>query len=273
MRVSASSVKIIQITDLHILADAGATIYGADPFTALQAVLAAALAPPEPPTLIIATGDLSEDASAKSYLRLRDVLLGTGLPILVLPGNHDSVDEMRASLLGGAVQMPSVFDIGSWRLVLLDSCVRGRSHGFLEDAQLARLSSTLADSEDRHVLVALHHSPASYCPGTGCRLHNAEDLLRLLQASPNARAVISGHAHIAQEDSLGSLALFITPSTCSQGRHPQPGGGVDVSDFWASHSFDPSRHGCRILTLEPSGEVESEVLWVQSMASSQPPIH
>lgn len=268
MRVSASSVNIIQITDLHILRDAGAIIYGVDSFAALHAVLDAALACPEQPTLIIATGDLSEDGSTKSYLRLRDVLLATGLPILVLPGNHDSVDEMRASLLGGAVQMPSVFDIGCWRLVLLDSCVRGHPHGLLKDEQLAWLSSILADSNDRHVLTCLHHSPASYCPGAGCQLNDAEDFLRLLKASPSARAVISGHGHLALEESLGSLKLFTTPSTCSQGRHPQQGDDVDFGDFWASHSFDPSRHGCRILTLEASGEVESRVLWVEGISKS-----
>jgi Icc protein len=99
-RMASASIRVLQITDLHILPVEGAAIYGADSSASLRAVLDVACALPEPPTLIIATGDLSEDGSAASYLRLREMLIETGLPTYVLPGNHDDVAQMHRALLG-----------------------------------------------------------------------------------------------------------------------------------------------------------------------------
>jgi Icc protein len=257
-----SSVRALHITDLHILPTAGATIYGTDTFEALRAVLGAALALPDPPALIVATGDLSEDGSERSYERLRQLLAGTGLPAHVVPGNHDAVDAMRRALLGGSIQMSPVVDVESWRIVLLDSQVPGEPHGLLDAAQLERLSSALDEDPARPVLVGLHHGPASYCPSSGCQLRNAAVLLALLASRSNARAVIAGHGHLELERTAGRVRLFATPSTCSQASHAQLGEPVDHEQFWASHRFDPGRHGFRMLTLLPGGELESRVHWV-----------
>jgi Icc protein len=261
---TADSLRVLQITDLHILPRVRSAIYGTDSFESLRAVLGAALVLPEPPTLVVATGDLAEDGSEESYDRLRGPLLETGLPFYVLPGNHDSEDEMRSALVGGPIQTGPVVDIGSWRLVLLDSCVRGAPHGFLAASQLDLLTSALADDPSRPVLTCLHHGPARPCPASGCRLHNDDVLLGLLGSRPNARAVISGHAHTEIERHSEHVTLLTAPSTCSQGIHAQRGEPVDHEDFWASHRFDPSRYGFRMLTLLPGGELESAVHWVPS---------
>ena len=265
---STPSVRVLHVTDLHILPVAGATIYGADSFASLRAILDAALALPEPPALIIATGDLSEDGSPASYRRLHGLLAETGLPTHVLPGNHDAPAELRTALLGGPVQMSPVIDVESWRVVLLDSRVPGRPHGFLEPSQLELLSSALAEDPSRPVLACLHHGPARYCPSSGCQLHNAVALLDLMVSRSNARAVICGHAHLELERSAEHVKLFTTPSTCSQAWHAQLGEPVDHEEFWSSHRFDPSRWGFRMLTLMPGGEIESRVHWVPNDAAS-----
>ncbi len=261
---SPPPVRALQITDLHIVPDVGASIYGTDSFESLRAVLRAALSLPAPPELIVATGDLSEDGSEESYHRLRGALLEAELPVHVLPGNHDSVSRMKSSLVGGLIQMGPVVDVEPWRIVLLDSRVRGKPHGFLESSQLDILSSALGDDPSRPVLACLHHGPARPCPTPGCALQNDAALLDLLGSRPNARAVISGHAHAEIERRFEHVTLLTTPSTCSQGVHAQLGEPVDHEDFWASHRFDPSRYGFRMLTLLPGGEIESQVHWVPS---------
>jgi 3',5'-cyclic AMP phosphodiesterase CpdA len=155
-----------------------------------------------------------------------------------------------------------VIDIGSWRVVLLDSQVRGAAHGFLDEIQLQILASALAENPTRPVLTCLHHGPVSYCPSSGCRLHNSAALLHLLASHPNARGVICGHAHLDLERADHQVKLFVTPSTCSQVSHAQLGAPVDHDDFWASHRYDPAHYGFRILTLLPSGELISELHWV-----------
>jgi 3',5'-cyclic AMP phosphodiesterase CpdA len=87
--------RVLHITDCHVLPESGAKVYGVDTFRALQRVLTAALTLRNPPDLILATGDLSEDGSAGSYRRLRDALVGTGLPVYAIPGNHDSSQQMQ----------------------------------------------------------------------------------------------------------------------------------------------------------------------------------
>jgi 3',5'-cyclic-AMP phosphodiesterase len=254
--------RVLHITDLHILPEPWTEIYGVDSFESLGQVLRAAQALARPPEVIIATGDLSEDASAASYERLREILLATGLPTYVLPGNHDSVERMRASLVGGAITMGPVIELGTWRGVLLDSHVDGQPHGLLDESQLALLGATLDEQPHRPVLIGLHHGVVPPCPSPGCRLHNADAVLELLRSRPNARAMISGHAHLELERRVDPLVALTTPSTCSQGVHAQLGEPVDHTDFWASHRFDPSRHGFRVLDLLPDGALVSEVHWV-----------
>lgn len=256
------AVRLLHITDLHILPTAGATIYGTDSFESLRAVLGAARALPEPPDLIVATGDLSEDGSPGAYRRLHQLLAGTGLPAHVLPGNHDAAAELGRALLGGAVQAGPVVDVGAWRVVLLDSQVPGRPHGHLDRAQLDLLAAALDEDPDRPVLVCLHHGPARYCPSSGCQLQNPDDLLKLLAAHPNARGVLAGHGHVDLEQRHGHTAIFVTPSTCSQLWHAQPGEAADHEDFEASHRFDPSRYGFRMIALGDDGALESSVHWV-----------
>lgn len=263
-------VRALQITDLHILPVEGAAIYGTDSFASLRAVLGAALALPAPPALILATGDLSEDGSAASYARLRQALVATGLPVYVVPGNHDAIDQMQTSLLGGPIQAGPVIDVGAWRVVLLDSQVRGQPHGFLERAQLELLASALAEEPGRPALIGLHHGPASYCPSSGCQLQNAAALLEVLASRASARGVIAGHGHLEVERAAGHVKLLVTPSTCSQAWHAQRGEPVDHEAFAASHRFDPGRHGFRMLELSPGGALESTVHWVAAAGAPAP---
>src|SRR5262245_46854607 len=124
--------RILQITDCHLLPEVGANVYGADTFRSLSSVLQSALELPERPDLIVATGDLSEDGSDRSYLRLRQMLVDAGLPVYVVAGNHDSVEAMRRSLIGGQIRMEQCVDVGAWRIVFVDSKVAGEPYGYLE---------------------------------------------------------------------------------------------------------------------------------------------
>ncbi len=254
--------RVAQITDLHLCRSADARLYGSRPLASLERVLAAVCALPDPPTHLVATGDLSEDGSEASYRQLRRLLLETGLPVLVLPGNHDAPGPMADVLIGGPIEAGPIVRWGGWQVVALDSTVPGEPHGFLAAPQLARLRDALGATPRRPTLVCTHHSPAARCPFPGCRLHEADALWAILESHENARALISGHAHVALETHRAHLACFITPSTCAQGVHPGPDEAIDPGDFWAAHRFDPSRLGFRTLALHPDGRLDSEVHWV-----------
>jgi Icc protein len=254
--------RILQITDCHVLPNGGPKVYGADTFRALQRVLTAALALDEPPDLIIATGDLSEDGSPDSYRRLRDAFLGAGLPVYVIPGNHDSSQQMDRCLIGAAVRMEAYVDIVPWRMVFLDSTVAGAAHGYLDDRELRRLDALLSEAPERPSVVAVHHSPIRPCPSSGCHLKNDFELIAVLDSHPNARVVLAGHSHQQLERQARYAALLTTPATSAECRHAQRGAPVDHEDFWASHEFDAARHAFRMLTLRSDGNVDTRIHWV-----------
>jgi hypothetical protein len=112
------------------------------------------------------------------------------------------------------------------------------------------------------VAACLHHSPVRPCPSTGCHLHNDGALLHVLGGHANARLVLAGHAHLESERRFAQTTVLTTPASSSQCAHAQFGESVDHEDFWASHVFDPSRHGFRMLTLKPGGQFETQVHWV-----------
>jgi 3',5'-cyclic-AMP phosphodiesterase len=256
--------RVLQITDCHLLPEVGATIYGADTFRSLSRVLQSALALPERPDLVVATGDLSEDGSDASYKRLRQVLLLAGLPVYVIAGNHDSVEAMRRALIGGPICMEPCLDVGAWRVVFLNSKVAGASYGYLEQAELRRLAETLSADWERPAVICLHHSPIRPCPSTGCHLKNDDELIATLDSHPNARAVLAGHSHVELKRRVQHATLLTTPATSSQCVHAQTDESVDHEDFWSSHRFDASRHGFRMLSLDRDGRFKSSVHWISN---------
>ena len=254
--------RLLHISDLHIVPGVGEEIYGVDSFSSLERVLLQGTA--SGPDLIIATGDLSERGDTESYRRLQKLLLSTGLPVFVVPGNHDSPRRMANDLCGGRIQLTDAHDQDGWRLVFLNSRVRGEPHGEISADQQRQLERVVLAAPQYHVLVALHHTPISPCPLFGCQLIGASEFLNRLSSYSNARAVIAGHSHIEAEARFESLRVVTTPSTCAEAIHEPASRCSDLVDFWGSHRFSQARHGYRIVELETNGAFSSKVFWVDN---------
>jgi Icc protein len=254
--------RLLHISDLHIVPEAGEQIYGVDSYASLQLVLEQGVA--ASPDLIVATGDLAERGDSASYRRLRAQLLSTGLPVFVVPGNHDSPKRIVEDLCGDRILATDVHDQDGWRLVFLNSRVRGEPQGKLSSDQLRKLESSLVEAPESHILVALHHTPIAPCPSFGCHLLGASEFLDRLSAHSNAHAVIAGHSHIEAEAKFRTLQIVTTPSTCAEAIHEPAASCSDLTDFWASHRFNPGRHGYRMIDLEPEGAFSSKVTWIAS---------
>jgi Icc protein len=118
--------RLLHISDLHMVPEVGEQIYGVDPYASLQLVLEQGVA--ASPDLIVATGDLAERGDSASYRRLRAQLLATGLPVFVVPGNHDSPRRIAEDLCGDRILAADVHDQDAWRLrVGNSSSVFGKS--------------------------------------------------------------------------------------------------------------------------------------------------
>jgi len=255
--------RIVHITDTHILPESGAAPYGVDAFDALESILTVMQRDAWTPHLLIATGDLSQDGSAASYQRLRSLLMPLGLPVYCVPGNHDAPATMQGHLIGGPIHLTRRVVWEPWQIVLLDSQIPGQDHGYLSDSELSALEEALQQAPGQPTVVALHHGPVPVCPMPSCRLENAEALLTLLERFPQVRGVISGHNHCAVDEHHGEIQLLVTPSTWVHGKHPSEPQAPDAQ-FWEVHSIDPERRGFRRLELYPDGTLVTDVIWGSS---------
>src|SRR5690606_7959522 len=93
--------------------------------TALDRILAdlPGLAPVD---VALVTGDISDDGTPESYAIARRELDRLGLPLLMLPGNHDRREPLRAAFAHTLVmpetgQIDWMVDIGGLRIVGLDT--------------------------------------------------------------------------------------------------------------------------------------------------------
>ena len=142
--------RILHISDLHIVPGVGDEITGVDSFASLERVLHQGSS--ADPDLIVATGDLTERGDTESNLRIQKLLLSIGLPVFVVPGNHDSPRRMASDLCRDRIRFEGVHDQAGWRLIFLDSRVRGEPHGRISADQQAELQRSLRAAPQLHAL-------------------------------------------------------------------------------------------------------------------------
>lgn len=260
---NADPLRVIQITDMHIAGDPQTTICGVDSFSALEEILGTIKKDAWKPDLILATGDLSEDGSASSYVRIRDLLESTGVPVVCSPGNHDDPTEMKKHLPSETVRLDKSVVRHDWHVISLDSQVFRKSHGLLNRGEMSGLDALLRDHPNRPTLIALHHGPIRVCAMPGCRLENTAEFLALLDRHPNVRGVTSGHAHCEKEIRHNGIRILVTPSTFLHATHPSGLDDLDDRDFSAEHALDPNRRGFRRFELHADGRMETNVVWTR----------
>jgi len=248
--------RILQLSDPHLLADPDGRCRGRQPLPALREAVRQSLlqiGPASPPDLLLISGDLCQDESWGGYVRLRELLESLELPVALLPGNHDQALLLRAVLGRRATVAPALLPLGPWQLLLLASHRPGQLAGWLGSRQRIWLEHQLAIGTGP-LLVALHHPPlpigASELDAIGLR--DAAPLLRLLAATPRLKAVLFGHVHQHWQGLLPGrpdVSVYGCPSTlCGFG---------PVQPCPLERPEDP---GGRLLELLPTGEIRQRLL-------------
>jgi Icc protein len=221
--------RIIQITDTHLLADKHCLLRGHNTDRSLRRVLDHAVQQVATIDFVLVTGDLAHDAEPSAYARLKSYLEGMAAPIECLPGNHDSLDIMQASLGPSEIGCANIIDAKRWRIIMLDSVIPGEDRGQLSDYELARLDKALMNLADGHALVCLHHPPVPVGNPSmdEMGLSNAREFFRIIDAYSHVRAILWGHAHSQFDDARRGVKLLGTPSTCFQFKASSSGIAID----------------------------------------------
>ena len=256
-----SALRLLQLSDPHLLADPGGLCRGRPALACLRHGLTQALIQlgGSPLDGLLISGDLCQDESWGGYVHLRELLqdcLPAPLPLALLPGNHDHAGLLRAALGRRAWLAPAAIRFGAWTLLLLSSHRPGSLAGWLEPPQMAWLQRQLAEGAGP-VLLAVHHPPLPIGDPSldGMALQQPERLLQCLSTSPRVRGVVFGHIHQHWHGHWQGLAggaalpFWGCPSTLinRQSVQPCPLGRPD----WP---------GARLLELGSDGALSSRLL-------------
>jgi Icc protein len=243
-------VRLVQFTDCHILAEAQDRLKGMNTRASFEAICKTAMANNTDLDLILATGDLSQDASTTSYQYLAQQFNELQLPIFWLPGNHDDSNAMHEHLRGERISAAKQVLIGNWLIVLLDSTIQGQTNGNVSPEQIDFLNGCLQEHASRHALVCLHHqaipSGSEWIDRLG--LHQPQALIDTIKSYDNVRAVLWGHVHQQAHHQLDGIEWMSTPSTCVQFK---PG-----SKTFALDDLPP---GYRQINLNRDGSIDTSV--------------
>jgi Icc protein len=256
----ASVVRLLQLTDCHILAGEQDCLRGMNTRASFEAVCEAAFSENANLDLMLATGDLTQDASASAYRYLAGRLNALDLPVFWLPGNHDDPGLMHEQLRGEQIFAAKQVVIGGWVIVLLDSTLAGESSGQLSRHQLDFLDTALRKHAQLHALVCLHHQPlptgSAWIDQLGLR--NAQAFTDTVRAQANVRGVLWGHVHQQWHRQIDGIEWMSTPSTCIQFKPGSKG-----------FALDDLAPGYRCLDLHADGKIITRVHRIEGFDSSQ----
>jgi Icc protein len=207
---------LVQLTDLHVVAEGDALPGGVDTAAVLDQALRAVEESALTPAALVLTGDLTEHGRPAQYQRLRAILEPAaqriGAPLVYAAGNHDDRAALREHLLG---EPPSgdpfdhIVRVGDLRIVVLDSTIPGHPHGALRPEQLDWLRAELAEPAAAGTVLALHHPPLpSAAPlAAAIPLLRREDLADAV-AGTDVRLVLAGHTHVVSAGTLGAVPVW-----------------------------------------------------------------
>jgi len=210
---------IVQLSDMHLRAGED----GAGPARRLEHAVCCVSALQPRPDAVLLSGDVVDVPSWVAYEQAHQLLAPLGVPLHVIPGNHDDRDLLRARF--GPCPAPAgapvcfAVNCGALRLVGCDSTCPGSEAGVLPAEQLSWLEQTLAEDPETPTLLALHHPPVL----TGVRAIDAialavEDRVALetvVRRHPQVQAITCGHVHTTMMTAFAGRPLVVCPSTNS----------------------------------------------------------
>ncbi|MCF6234564.1 MAG: phosphodiesterase [Rhodobacteraceae bacterium] len=216
--------RILQISDLHLTVPPTKLDGQVDTSKRFRAAIDVALKARTKLALeaVVVTGDISHSGNPECYAHFRKEIERLGLPYFVIPGNHDSREEMRTAF-GDARYIPQTgrlnwtTELKKMYVIGIDTLVEGHSGGVFDDETADYLTRALDRISGKPVLISMHHPPFDcgirFMDNIG--LAGKEKLKAVLgNAKPNAR-IICGHVHNMIVSSVGETIAISAPSPAS----------------------------------------------------------
>ncbi len=167
------------------------------------------------PDLLVITGDLSDEGTAKDYRQLRQIicnLVGEKQPVLITPGNHDRKDQLRE---GWLLEPPSfepwnsVYETEDTLVISLDSSRNGDPDGRIDEQQVQWLKDAASGKEGKQIILMTHHhlDPKQAEIPPAKTIPFFEKVLE--QIAPVC--ILTGHTHYPAQGGIGEIPYYTAP--------------------------------------------------------------
>ncbi|MEM6584182.1 MAG: metallophosphoesterase [Pseudomonadota bacterium] len=222
MATADKGVLIAQITDTHVGFEPEA---GDEEFNFLRFCMAIdhLLDQHVQPDLLILTGDVADKGRPDSYERIKGPLSRCNFPVHVMTGNHDN----RGNLLAAFPDCPTMttrqgkpyvqyaLDVGSLRILCLDTLQHGRHGGAFCEGRADWLASELAAHPATPTLIMMHHPPI--VAGIGWMDPRPDEawLARFaaaIKGNEQIVGIVCGHLHRTVASVFETIPVAVTPA-------------------------------------------------------------
>lgn len=221
-------VRIIQISDIHLLGDNKGELLGVKTEESLSAVLDL-IKQEEYIDFIILSGDLSQDGSESAYFHLADLMKSFHVPVYFVPGNHDNTKIIAHIYPRENISSHRHIILKDWHIILLNSQKPGHVEGYLDQSQLNYMQHCLQTYPEHNAIILFHHHAlpvnAAWLDKLG--LSNADEFWKIIEEYPKVNTVIFGHVHQEFEQVKNGVKCYAPPSTCIQFKRKQDHFGLD----------------------------------------------
>jgi 3',5'-cyclic AMP phosphodiesterase CpdA len=249
--------KLAHVSDLHLMPDvSGGGGQNPSSMDVAGAIAEDLSAIAEGLDLVVVSGDLTERADAESFTKFEQIFERIGLPIILVPGNHDG----PAGMLDYIVSSPRLADwhltdrlveIGGVRFLGLNTCIEGLTQGALDDKALSLVDEQIRRECDQRLVLVMHHPPLALGLQQFdelAEIERGDEFLRILDESAKELIVLSGHVHRPYSVKNGQISCFVAGSMFAPYDSLHPFGAdrirpAELQDFYYVHDIEPcGRH-------------------------------
>jgi len=212
---------VIQITDTHLFKSDTHEMFGVNTNKNFYSVMDYLHEQKEiTPDLFLLTGDLSQDESEESYIKIVEKMNEFGKKIYWVPGNHDNIEVMKKIFSTSPLFLPvKNINLNTWGFILLNTKMNGSDKGFLSENELRYLEESLNNFNDQKSIgVIMHHHPVTVNTPLIDQyiLTNSSHFWNIVNRHSNVKLIMCGHVHGDYSIKHNNIVVECSPSTCLQ---------------------------------------------------------
>ena len=220
---------------------------------------------------VVVSGDMTDDADPASFQRFETLFKTIGLPVFIVPGNHDGPAGYYRYRDGSKNFAEwditnRVVDLSGLRLIGIDTCIEGETTGRIDVKAMDLVPREINRQDAGPLVIVMHHpliSPGMRDFDAVAQLEGSDQMLESVRQSGVPQIILAGHVHRPYVGNRHGTACFVAGSPTSAHRSELPFGDSPVrfeglQDFYHVHEINgDGRHVVTPQQFKPASRASS----------------